>query len=194
MNFFSCFRNDAVNTTAYTYTNTTGTSAAKNTKKVSFTIRCSDANNLMECDFEKFFIESVDSIKITERICGSDNPSILNGQENVIVIKQTLRFPNERSHAFILFIMDRREVGNMEDYIGNKRKSDYYVLKYIECKYELIYVNGLRNEMNVTSDTYISNHPIVKKDDMVIGCINEVPLFYFKNNGKIEVTLNVRRV
>jgi hypothetical protein len=83
-------------------------------------------------------------------------------------------------------------VDDKTDYILNKRKDSYYVVKYAGDKCNLIYVDSTGEELNVNSIRYKAKHIVIYPHQCLMGCCNDVPLFYFKNKGKIKITFNVK--
>lgn len=147
--------------------------------------------NVLNCDLDHFSLVSIEDIYITEPIRESKDINVIDGFSDPIS-QQILRFPNENKHAIILFICDKELLGDKTDYILNKRKDSYYIVKYAGDKCNLIYVDSTGEELNVTSIRYKAKHIIIYSHQCLVGCCNDVPLFYFKNKGKLKIIFNVK--
>lgn len=155
-------------------------------------IRYKAHTNIFETTLDDFSIESIENLEIIDNIKDSRNPHVIDGFQDPIS-KQLTRFPNENKHSIILFICNKSEITNIGDYFLNKRKDSYFVVKYHGTRYDLLYVDHTGNEMLTTSIKYKACKPIIYSHQCLIGCCNDVPMFYFKNKGSLKLVLNIKQ-
>lgn len=157
------------------------------------TIEYRKNTNILSTDLDQFFIDTIEEVQIIEPIEGESIEQYSIDGFSDPISKQITRFPNENKHSIILFVCDKESLDDKTDYLFNKRKDSYFVVKYGGQKPNLIYVDHVGEEMNVTSIKYKVKHPVIYPHQCLVGCCNDVPMFYFKNKGKIKILFGLKK-
>lgn len=149
--------------------------------------------NILKCDIEEFSLMSIESAIVIEPIDNFENCDIraISGFFDPLS-QQLLRFPNENKHTIIFFICEKDLINDKTEYIMNKRKKEYYILEYGGNKCNLMYVDERGEKINVQSIRYKAKKIVIYSHQCLVGCCNDVPLFYFKNKGKIKINFEVK--